>query len=89
LLSLAMLSPGESATVAAVTTAGLARRRLMDLGLTPGVKVEAVMPSALGDPMAYRLRGSLIALRREQAAQVLIRNRERTARDPEPIGRRV
>jgi DtxR family Mn-dependent transcriptional regulator len=84
-LSLAMLSPGDSATVAAVTTVGLARRRLMDLGVTPGVKVEAVMPSALGDPMAYRLRGSLIALRREQAAQVLVRDRERTAPDSEPM----
>jgi Fe2+ transport system protein FeoA len=61
----------------------------MDLGLTPGAKVEVVMPSALGDPMAYRLRGSLIALRREQAAQILVRNRERTAPDSEPLGSSV
>jgi DtxR family Mn-dependent transcriptional regulator len=88
-LPLAMLSPGETATVTAITTAGLARRRLMDLGLTPGAKVEVVMPSALGDPMAYRLRGSLIALRREQAAQILVRNRERTAPDSEPLGSSV
>jgi DtxR family Mn-dependent transcriptional regulator len=80
-LSLAMLPPGDSATVADITTVGLARRRLMDLGVTPGARVEAVMPSAFGDPMAYRLRGSLIALRREQAAQVLVRDRRRAAPD--------
>jgi Fe2+ transport system protein FeoA len=52
---------------------GLTRRRLLDLGLTPGAKITAEYASFLGDPMAFRVRGSLIALRREQAGHVFVR----------------
>lgn len=48
------------------------RRRCLDLGLLPGTEVEAVMDSPLGDPVAYRIRGALIALRREDAEGVLV-----------------
>jgi DtxR family Mn-dependent transcriptional regulator len=56
---------------------GAERRRLLDLGLLPGTRVEAVMISPSGDPTAYRIRDALIALRREQAGLV------RIARPPE------
>ena len=54
---------------------GLTRRRFLDLGLTPGVEVQAVMRSAFGEPTAYRVRDTLVALRREQADLVLIEAR--------------
>jgi DtxR family Mn-dependent transcriptional regulator len=73
---LSSLHPGERAVVLALKSTGLVRRRLMDLGLTPGVAVRAEMTSALGDPVAYMVRGTMIALRREQAAQVLVRREE-------------
>jgi DtxR family Mn-dependent transcriptional regulator len=69
---LSSLQPGERAVVVALKAQGLTRRRLMDLGLTPGVVVEASMRSALGDPVAYKVRGAVVALRREQAARVLV-----------------
>jgi len=46
---------------------GAERRRLMDLGMLPGTLVEAEVSSPMGDPVAYRVRDSLIALRSEQA----------------------
>jgi DtxR family Mn-dependent transcriptional regulator len=52
---------------------GFTRRRLLDLGLTPGAEICAEYASFLGDPVAFRVRGSLIAMRREQARHVLIR----------------
>lgn len=63
------LEPGEKATVLRIDDAcqGLTRRRFLDLGITPGAEIEVVMRSAFGDPVAYRVRDSLIALRREQA----------------------
>jgi len=72
--TLADLKRGMAATVTQLddTLQGFTRRRLLDLGLTPGVRVEAELSSLLGDPVAYRVRGALIALRREQAAKVLI-----------------
>jgi DtxR family Mn-dependent transcriptional regulator len=46
---------------------GAERRRLLDLGVLPGTLVEVELPSPMGDPIAYRIRDTLIALRREQA----------------------
>lgn len=51
---------------------GLERRRLMDLGVLPGTRIQVEMRSPSGDPTAYRIRGTTIALRREQADQVQI-----------------
>lgn len=66
---LSELSPGDRARVVAIAPAchGLQRRRLLDLGLVPGTVVEAEFQSASGDPTAYRIRGAMIALRRNQA----------------------
>lgn len=51
---------------------GLTRRRFLDLGITPGAGIERVMQGAFGDPTAYRIRGTLIALRREQSDLIWI-----------------
>lgn len=63
------LVPGESARVVRLAAAcqGPERRRLLDLGIVPGTIVKAEFASPGGDPVAYRVRGALIALRRVQA----------------------
>ncbi len=67
--SLADLKVGESARVVRIDLAchGAQRRRLLDLGVVPGTEITAMLQSAGGDPMAYAIRGALIALRRQQA----------------------
>jgi Fe2+ transport system protein FeoA len=52
------------------------RRRLMDLGVIPGTIVAAEMASPMGDPTAYRIRGALIALRKDQAGLIVIEPEE-------------
>lgn len=52
---------------------GAQRRRLLDLGVVPGTVIRAELSSVSGDPMAYRIRGAVIALRRSQADDILIR----------------
>jgi len=52
---------------------GFTRRRLMDLGITPGAEIVPVLRPFFGDPRAYRVRGTTIALRDDQAAAVLVR----------------
>lgn len=69
---LSALRPGESGKIVALKCQGLTRRRFLDLGLLPGTGIEVVMPSAFGQPMAYNVRETMIALRREQAEQILI-----------------
>ncbi len=67
--NLSVLELGEAAQVTGISALcrGLERRRLLDLGIVPGTVVEAELASPSGDPTAYRVRGALVALRREQA----------------------
>ena len=60
------------AVVVSVGGGGPDRRRVMDLGLVPGVEVRAHLHSPLGDPTAYLVRGCLIALRRSQARSIQV-----------------
>ncbi|MGD8866387.1 MAG: iron dependent repressor, metal binding and dimerization domain protein [Gemmatimonadales bacterium] len=69
---LSSLEPGQSGRILALRSEGFNRRRLLDLGLTPGTVVECSFPGPMAEPMAYRVRGALIALRREQADEVEI-----------------
>jgi len=52
---------------------GFTRRRLLDFGLTPATKIRADLCTVFGDPRAFRVRGTTIALRQEQAAQIWVR----------------
>ena len=64
--------PGERWRVLGISSAcqGTQRRRLLDLGVVRGTEIVPELVSAAGDPVAYRIRGALIALRREQASWV-------------------
>ncbi|MEZ4623019.1 MAG: metal-dependent transcriptional regulator [Caldilineaceae bacterium] len=66
---LSTLALGESGTVLRLSPRcqGAERRRLLDLGILPGTVIHAEMISPSGDPVAYRIRGALIGLRKEQA----------------------
>ncbi len=48
------------------------RRRMLDLGLISDTVVEALRQSPSGDPVAYQIRGAVIALRSEEAANILV-----------------
>lgn len=67
--TLAEAGRGETVRVLALSPAcqGPQRRRLLDLGVVPGTEITPELVSGGGDPVAYRIRGALIALRREQA----------------------
>ena len=71
--ALSQLRPGQRGRVTSLVSPGAMRRRLQDMGLVEGTNVECVFHSPAGDPTAYQFRGALIALRREDASQVLIR----------------
>ncbi|MCC7491577.1 MAG: ferrous iron transport protein A [Fimbriimonadaceae bacterium] len=66
------LAEGQAAQVLSLDCQGYVRRRLLDLGLVPGTRVEAVLSSAAGDPRAYRVRGTLVALRQSDACQIRV-----------------
>lgn len=69
-MDLAALKPGESLWVEQVGGELTMRRRLTDLGLIAGTKVTCLGKSPAGDPAAYLIRGTVIALRKGDAAAV-------------------
>lgn len=75
MLRLSDLSAGSLGEIIALDPdcRGFMRRRLLDLGFTPGARVRPDLTTFAGDPRAYRVRGTTIALRREQSARVLVR----------------
>ncbi|WP_340113698.1 metal-dependent transcriptional regulator [Maribellus mangrovi] len=68
------LNLGEEAEVLEISPncRGQQRRRLMDLGIVPGSRISAVMKSASGDPVGYRVMGTTIGIRKQHADQVFI-----------------
>lgn len=71
--SLSSLAPGSFGEVVSLQATGFTRRRLLDLGLVPGTRVEVIRRSPGGDPTAFKIRGATIALRWEDGRQILVR----------------
>lgn len=77
-MTLDQLKIGEHARIIAVGGAGALRRRLMDMGLTPGTVVLIRKTAPMGDPIEIYLRGYELTLRKEDADKIQI--------DPLPRG---
>ncbi len=75
---LSSLKIGEKGTILGIGKAlrGQQRRRLMDLGIVPGTKIEAELQSLTGDPVAYKVRGTTVALRKQQTDKIFLVNDE-------------
>ena len=57
-------------TVSAVHGARAVRRRLLELGLTPGTQVSVIGVSPLGDPLELEVRGSRLSIRKKEALAI-------------------
>jgi Fe2+ transport system protein FeoA len=66
------LAAGSQVRVDTVGGAPSVRRRLLEMGLCPGVTVDVIRRAPLGDPLEVRVRGYLLSLRLDQAAQVSV-----------------
>jgi len=76
LVPLNKLKNGEKAEVVQFdeTVQGFTRRRFLDLGLTPGVLIYPELENFFREPRAYRVRGTLIALRDDQASRIIVKS---------------
>ncbi len=70
--TLADLTVGSIGQVVSVELNGLLRRRILDLGLVPGTPVQCIRKSPAGNPVAYLIRGTLIALRSDDARLIKV-----------------
>lgn len=72
IISLNNLKINSQAKILEINNAGSIRRRLLDLGFIPGVIVSAILRSPFKDPIAYKIKNTVIALRNEDSKQILV-----------------
>ncbi len=66
------LEPGRYGVVRDIRAEDTVRRRLMDLGIIEGARIEMIRPAPLGDPLQIKVHGALVALRKREADTLLI-----------------
>lgn len=69
---LSSIPEGQTVRVRELLSTGSMRRRLLDIGLIEGTDVACLQKSPAGDPVAYLIRGAVIALRSEDSANILV-----------------
>ena len=72
-MTLDKLSIGSSGTITAVGGEGALRCRLLDMGLIPRTKVTLQKVAPMGDPIQIQVRGYELTIRREDAAQITLK----------------
>ena len=66
------LNAGEYATVTRMNCLGAMKRRLIDMGITPGIRVKLYKVAPLGDPLEIKLRGYMLSIRRSEAKNITV-----------------
>lgn len=71
-VNLNAIEPGRKVKVVSVNGNGETRRRIVDMGMTPGTVIEVERIAPLGDPMEVRVKGYHLSLRLEEAATITV-----------------
>ena len=71
-MTLKELQPGESGRVIKVGSEKVLRRRLLEMGITPGTTVTVKKVAPMGDPIELLLRGYVLSLRLDEAEKIKI-----------------
>ncbi len=77
-MTLDKLPKGHSARIEKVGGEGALRRRLLDMGLTPGTLVSLQKAAPMGDPLELELRGYSLTLRKDDASNIVLAEKEGT-----------
>lgn len=71
-ISLNQLPMGSKANVTMLASDGADRRRMLDLGVIDGTEIEPLYKSPSGNPVAYLIRGAVIALRSDVSEKIMV-----------------
>lgn len=72
-LSLDLINVGSKAEVIKIESKGRLKRKLMDMGLNRGARVEVKGKAPMGDPIEIKVRGYSLSLRQDEAAEILVK----------------
>jgi ferrous iron transport protein A len=71
-MTLKDLKPGQEGVVTSIGEKGPVRKRIMDMGVTPGAMVKVIKVAPLGDPIEVNIRGYELSLRKSEASQIIV-----------------
>jgi ferrous iron transport protein A len=63
---------GQEGIVVSIGEKGPMRRRIMDMGITPGASIKVIKVAPMGDPIEINIRGYELSLRKDEASQIVI-----------------
>lgn len=72
LCPLTEIKPKQKAKIKDIQCGGLLKRRMIDMGMVPGVEVEVVRSALWGGPLLLRLKGYYLAMRQKDCAHILV-----------------
>lgn len=72
MVSLKSLADGKSGIVEKIELTGATKRRLIEMGITPGTKITVLKRAPLGDPIEILLRGYSLTIRGADAEQIQV-----------------
>ena len=70
--TLDLVELGESVRVKGIAKESKVKRKLLDMGVTPGVEVKIVGKAPMGDPINVEVRGYKLTLRKSEAKDILV-----------------
>ncbi|MBK5242003.1 FeoA family protein [Clostridium sp.] len=73
-LKLTEIALGKKVLVVELISKGLSRQRMLDLGIIPNTIIHVLRHSPFGDPTAYLIRDTCIALRNDEAKNIMVRD---------------
>lgn len=71
-MSLCDVKVGDKVIVKEIKADESIKRRLLDIGLVEGTHVECVFKSFFNDPLAYLIRGAVIAIRKDDSKNIKV-----------------
>ncbi|HVO75553.1 MAG TPA: FeoA family protein [Ignavibacteriaceae bacterium] len=66
------LKYGEKVTISKIDLNHPSSRRIIEVGFTPGEEIELMNSSIFNDPLAFAVRGTLIAIRKHEAECIIV-----------------
>ena len=72
IVKLADMKPGVSGVVEALKGQGNIQHRLVDMGVVKGSHITVVKVAPLGDPVEVKVKGTALALRKNEAAMISV-----------------
>ncbi len=70
--TLNVLEPGSKAKVIRIKGKGATRKRILDMGIVPGVEIEIIKRAPLKDPVEFKVKGYNLSMRQREAGLVVV-----------------